>query len=223
MGDTVYGYDAQHNFFSMDESFQRTILGTTGLEMGPMTEIDVDFLDIRGMAYDAANDRLLVLGAVCVEQYGWVEEYIGSTIIYEVNLENGNLTAVRALDFESDTAGMLANIRGLAVDGEGNVFVYSAYDDYFSQINMETGEYTHKCSLQSLGIYASYEHNMPMAYDAATGLVYCLFTGDGFSHNLLTFNPMTAQVKNLGEVGEVVYNADMDLDEGPTFAALLIK
>ena len=224
VGDTIYGFDAQHNFFKVEgEEFTRTVIGDTGLELGAAGEEGVDYLDIRGMAYDAANDRLLVLGAMCVEQYGWIEEYIGSAIIYEVNLENGNLTEACALDFESDTAGMLANIRGLAVDGEGNVFVYSAYDDYFSQINMETGEYTHKCSLQSLGVYASYEHNMPMAYDAATGLVYCLFTGDGFSHNLLTFNPMTAQVKNLGEVGEVVYNADMDLDEGPTFAALLIK
>ena len=64
---------------------------------------------------------------------------------------------------------------------------------------------------------------MPMAYDAATGLVYCLLTGNGTFHNMMTFNPMTAQVQNLGEVGEVVYNEDTWMNEGPTFSVLLIK
>ena len=88
---------------------------------------------------------------------------------------------------------------------------------------MTTGGFTHKCTLQSLGVYGSSEHNMPMAYDAATGLVYCLLTGNGTSHNMMTFNPMTAQVENLGEVGEVVYNEDTWMNEGPTFSVLLIK
>jgi hypothetical protein len=217
VGDTVYGYDAQHNFFSMDESFQRTILGTTGLEMGPNTEIEVDFLDIRGMAYDAANDRLLVIGAKCCLSDGWIDEYQASTVIYEVNLENGNLTELVTLSEE------LFTVRGMAVDGEGNVFVYTAFDDYFSLVDLTTGGFAHKCTLQSLGVYGSSEHNMPMAYDAATGLVYCLLTGNGTFHNMMTFNPMTAQVENLGEVGEVVYNEDTWMNEGPTFSALLIK
>ena len=40
---------------------------------------------------------------------------------------------------------------------------------------------------------------------------------------MMTFNPMTAQVENLGEVGEVVYNEDTWMNEGPTFSVLLIK
>ena len=217
VGDTVYGYDAQHNFFSMDESFQRTILGTTGLEMGPNTQIDVDFLDIRGMAYDAAGERLLVLGSRCVDMDGWIEEYMGGAAIYEVNMETGALTELVTLDEN------LYGVRGMTVDVEGNVYVYTAFDDYFSVIDMETGSYTHKCTLQSLGIYGSSEHNMPMAYDAATGLIYCLFTGNGSNHQLLSFNPATAQVKQLGDIGEIVYNEDTWMDEGPTFSALLIK
>ena len=217
VGDTVYGYDAQHNFFSMDESFQRTILGTTGLEMGPNTEIDVDFLDIRGMAYDAAGERLLVLGSRCVDLGGWIEEYLGGAVIYEVNMETGALTELVTLDEN------LYGVRGMTVDGEGNVYVYTAFDDYFSVIDMEDGTYTHKCTLQSLGIYGSSEHSMPMAYDAATGLIYCLFTGNGSNHQLLSFNPATAQVKQLGDIGELVYNEDTWMDEGPTFSALLIK
>ena len=218
VGDTIYGYDAQHNFFKVEgEDFTRTIIGTTGLELGAMGELGVDYLDIRGMAYDAASDRLLVLGAKCCPADGWIDEYLGGTSIYEVNLENGNLTLVTGLSEE------IYNIRGLAVDGNGVVYVYSAFDDYFSAIDLSTGAFTHKCTLQSLGIYASSEHNMPMAYDAATGLVYCLFTSNGSCHNLLTFNPVTAQVENLGEVGEVVYNADTWMNEGPTFSALLIK
>jgi outer membrane protein assembly factor BamB len=217
VGDTIYGFDAQHNFFSMDESFQRTILGNTGLEMGPYTEIDVDFLDIRSMAYDAVNERLLVLASRCVDLGGWIEEYQGSAAIYEVNMETGALTELVVLD-ES-----LYGVRGMTVDGEGNVYVYTAFDDYFSVIDMEDGTYTHKCTLQSLGIYGSSEHSMPMAYDATTGLIYCLFTGNGAFHTMLTFNPETAQVKQLGNIGELVYNEDTWQDEGPTFSALLIK
>ena len=222
VGDTIYGFDAQHNFFKVEgDGFTRTVLGNTGLELGPVGEIGEDYLDIRGMAYDKANDRLLLLAAKCCPDDGWIDEYIGSTTIYEVNLQNGNLTAVRALDYEDNSRGMLSNVRGMAVDGEGNVYVYSAFDDYFSAIDMNTGAYTHKCSLQSLGVYGSSEHNMPMAYDAATGLVYCLFTSNGTFHKMLTFNPLTAQVKDLGDVGEIV-EGEWSY-EGPTFTALLIK
>ena len=217
VGDTVYGYDAQHNFFSMDENFERTILGTTGLELGPNTEIGVDYLDIRGMAYDAAGERLLVLGSRCVDMDGWIEEYMGGAAIYEVNMQTGALTELVTLDEN------LYGVRGMTADGEGNVYVYTAFDDYFSVIDMEDGTYTHKCTLQSLGIYGSSEHSMPMAYDAATGLIYFLFTGNGSYHQLLSFNPATAQVKQLGDIGELVYNEDTWMDEGPTFSALLIK
>ena len=227
VGDVIYGYDAQHNLFKIeDDGFTRTVIGTTGLELGPKAEAGVDYLDIRGMAYDAHNDRLLVLGAKCMieEWYGseYITEYEGSTTIYEVNRENGNLTAVVTLDYEDPNSGILAVVRGLTVDAEGNVYVYSAYDDYFTLIDMENGTYTHKCSLQSLGIYGSSEHNMPMAYDADTGLVYCLFTSNGNYYKLLTFNPMTAQVKDLGEVGQIV-ETDEWTNEGPAFSALLIK
>ena len=218
VGDTIYGYDAQHNFFKVEgDSFERTVLGNTGLELGAMGEIGEDFLDLRGMAYDAANDRLLVTGAKCSLGDGWIDEYQASTVIYEVDLATGNLTELVTLSEE------LFTVRGMAVDAEGNVFVYTAFDDYFSLIDMTTGGFTHKCTLQSLGVYGSSEHNMPMAYDAATGLVYCLLTGNGTFHNMMTFNPMTAQVENLGEVGEVVYNEDTWMNEGPTFSVLLIK
>ena len=229
VGDVIYGFDAQHNFVKIEgDAFARTTIGGTGLELGPKGELGTDYLDIRGMAYDAANERLLVLTAKCATEEGWdgseyINEYTGSTTIYEVDLTSGNLTEIVALDYEDSVSGMLANVRGMAVDGEGNVYVYSSYDDYFSLIDLETGVYTHKCSLQSLGIYGSSEHNMPMAYDAATGLVYCLFTSNGTFHKMLSFNPLTAQVKDLGDVGEVVENEDTWAYEGPTFSALLIK
>ncbi len=218
VGDTIYGFDAQHNFFKIEgDGFERTILGNTGLELGAMGEIGEDFLDLRGMAYDAANDRLLAMTAKCCLSDGWIDEYQASTVIYEVNLENGNLTELVTLSED------LFTVRGMAVDGEGNVFVYTAFDDYFSLVDLTTGGFTHKCTLQSLGVYGSSEHNMPMAYDAATGLVYCLLTGNGTFHNMMTFNPVSAQVQNLGEVGEVVYNEDTWMNEGPTFSVLLIK
>ena len=218
VGDTIYGYDAEHNLFKVEgEDFTRTVIGNTGLEIGPIGEIGVDYLDFRGMAYDAANDRLLVLATKCCPQDGWIDEYLGGSTIYEVDLTTGALTEVVAVSSD------ITNIRGLAVDGQGTAYVYSAFDDYFSVIDLENGGYTHKCSLQTLGIYASSEHNMPMAYDAATGLIYCLFTSNGSFHQMLSFNPATAQVKQLGEVGTVEYNPDTWLNEGPTFSALLIK
>ena len=224
VGDTIYGFDAAHNFFKVEgDGFTRTVLGSTGLELGPVGELGVDYLDIRGMAYDAANDRLLVLAAKCCPADGWIDEYIGSTTIYEVDLASGSLIPAVVLDYEDDSRGMLSNVRGMAVDGEGNVYVYSSFDDYFSVIDMETGAYTHKCTLQSLGVYGSSEHNMPMAYDAATGLVYCLFTSNGSFHKLMTFNPLTAEVSDLGQVGVVVENEETWAYEGPTFSALLIK
>ena len=218
VGDTIYGYDAQHNLFKIeDDGFTRTVLGNTGLELGPVGEIDEDFLDLRGMAYDAANDRLLVLGTKCCLGDGWVDEYMNATTIYQVNLENGALTEVVSLDEN------LYTVRGLAVSAEGKAYVYTAFDDYFSEVDLETGLYTHKCTLQSLGVYGSSEHNMPMAYDSATGLIYCLFTSSGTYHELLTFNPLTAQVQNLGFVGEVEMDWDTWMYNGPTFSALLIK
>ena len=218
VGDTIYGYDAEHNLFKVEgDSFERTVIGGTGLELGPIGEIGADYLDIRGMAYDAANQQLLVLGVKCCPEDGWIDEYLGGSVLYSVDLTTGALTEVVTVSED------VYNIRGLAVDGEGNVYVYSAFDDYFSVVDLESGSTTHKCSLQSLGIYASSEHNMPMAYDAATGLVYCLFTSNGTFHQMLSFNPATAQVKQLGEVGTVEYNPDTWMNEGPTFSALLIK
>ena len=218
VGDTIYGYDAQHNFVQINEDdFTRTVLGTTGLDLGPAGEIEEDFLDLRGMAYDAANDRLLVLGTRCCLGDGWVDEYMNATVIYQVNLEDGSLTELVTLDEN------LYAVRGMAVTAEGKVYVYTAFDDYFSEVDMETGLFTHKCTLQSLGVYGSSEHNMPMAYDAATGLIYCLFTPNGTYHEMLTFNPLTAQVQNLGYVGEVELNWDTWMYDGPTFSALLIK
>ena len=217
VGDTIYGFDAQHNFFSMNENFERTILGNTGLDLGPAGEIEEDYLELRGMAYDPAHQRLLVVGTKCCLQDGWVDEYANATVIYEVDLASGALTEIVTLAEE------LYCVRGLAVDAEGNVFVYTAFDDYFSVVDLTTGAFTHKCTLQSLGIYGSSDHNMPMAFDAATGLIYCLFTGNGSNHQMLSFNPATAQVKQLGDIGEIVYNEDTWMDEGPTFSALLIK
>ncbi|MBR7178604.1 MAG: Ig-like domain-containing protein [Oscillospiraceae bacterium] len=218
MGDIIYGYDAQHNFFSMDpETYERTVIGNAGLGMVPTGEIGVDYLDIRGMAYHPTFDCLLVLGAVCCPNDGWIDEYVGSTTIFMVDVTSGMLMGMVALHPD------LTNVRGMAVDGEGNVYVYSAFDDYFSVVDLASGMYTHKCSLQSLGVYGSSEHNMPMAYDAETGLVYCLFTSNGSFHKMLTFNPLTAQVKDLGNVGEVIENEDTWTYEGPTFSALLIK
>ena len=217
VGDTIYGFDAQHNFFSMNEDFERTVLGTTGLDLGPAGEIEEDYLELRGMAYDPAHQRLLVVGTKCCLQDGWVDEYANATVIYEVDLASGALTEIVTLAEE------LYCVRGLAVDAEGNVFVYTAFDDYFSVVDLTTGAFTHKCTLQSLGIYGSSDHNMPMAFDAATGLIYCLFTGNGSNHQMLSFNPATAQVKQLGDIGELVYNEDTWMDEGPTFSTLLIK
>ena len=218
VGDKIYGYDAAHNFFVIEgEGFNRTVLGNTGLELGAVAEEGKDFLDIRGIAYDSVNDRLLILGAKCYLDYGWVQEYLGGTVIYEVNLANGNLTEVVTLN------DALYVLRGMSVDGNGNVYVYSGFDDYISAVDMTTGAHTHMCSLQSLGMYGSSDFNMPMAYDAATGLIYCLFTSEGGYHNMMSFNPETAQVKDLGTVGNVEYNPDTWMYEGATFSALLIK
>ena len=218
VGDVIYGFDANHNFFKVEgDTYARTNIGTTGLELGPQGEVGVDYLDIRGMSYDAANDRLLVLTAKCVPQDDWIDEYVGGTVIYQVNLENGNLTEVVTV---SDA---IYNVRGMAVDAEGTLYIFSAFDDYFSVIDLTTGGYTHKCSLQSLGIYGSSDHNMPMAYDATTGLVYCLFTSNGSYSQMLSFNPSTAKVEQLGQIGIVEYDPDTWTNNGPVFSALLIK
>ena len=218
VGDTIYGYDAQHVFFKVEgDAFTRTDLGAAGLEPGPMGEIGADFMDIRGMAYDAVNDRLLVLAAKCALQDGWIDEYVSGTTIYEADVQTGALTALVTLDEN------LYCVRGMTVDAEGNVYVYTAFDDYFSVIDLETGSYEHKCTLQSLGIYGSSEHNMPMAYDAVTGLIYCLFTSNGSFHEMLTFDPATAKVQSLGQVGMVEYDPMEWVYTGPTFSALLIK
>ncbi len=223
VGDAIYGYDGNNQLFVItDEStMERTVIGGTGLDFDVPEGVVVDGMtlkfEIRGMSYDKANERLLVLGC----QYQVTEwgnnEIVGGGVLYEADLTTGALTPVVTLDVNR------SQYRGMTVAPDGTVYVYNAFDDYFSIIDLTTGATKDLFSTQTISLYGDTDSVMPMAYDETTGLIYMLMTTNGNYYQLVTLDPATSTFQTLGWVGEVVYDEDSWTYNGPTYTALLIK
>ena len=224
---TVYGYDTELNFFQVNpKTGERTVIGAADSEAavaGWMTalgygeediaaEKDYYTFQIRDMAYDAANDRYLVLGAVVDKEY-YSEMNYGDAI-YEVNTEDGTLTEVyRMMD--------IYNVFAMTVDDKGTVYYHNSYNDYYTALDLTTGTATNIISGQSQSLYGSTESTMAMHYDASTGLLYHLFTSNGSFYRMITVDPVSAELKIAFEyVGEVVYDDAAWAYVGDVFAGL---
>ena len=197
----VYGYDADLKFFELNlNDFTRNYLG----EADPVYDEEnyLTHFQIRDMAYDAANDRVLLLGALgYVDEYGWNEMTTGSRI-YEVDLTTGKIT-------ELFTFYDLYYVRSLAADLEGNVYIYCTFNDFVYHIDLETGAQTMVVSTQSQSMYGDGNCDQSLFYDALTDTLYLLQTGNGNFYRMASIDPSSGLLVNMEFVGEVIdYSGD---------------
>ena len=232
----IYAFDAQGNLFttSLETGFDRNYIGNSGIEVGePYDEVSAGyytyyhtytpFFDIRDMAWDAVNGRMLAIGCFGVidEYYYSREDYTSETYIdsmeetggcrlYEVDLTTGALAELVVVGGDSVESG----ITMLTVDDQGTVYTYSYYHDYVMTLDTETGAVGLLSTFQNLGKYGSSDGDlMAMTYDPASGMIYILFTENGNLYYLYKFNPKTTALNAVGQVG-----TEMD-----SFAGLLIN
>ena len=223
---TVYGYDVDNNLFKLDmTTYDREIIGQVNAEalisdllsyLGYSDEeIDIymaDFaFEVRDMEYDAANDRILVLGNVYDAMYG---EIYGGNGIYEVNMADGTLT--KLYTFEEHNY-----VMAMSVDADGIVYFYNAFDDNYSYLDLESGEWNNIISLQSQSYYGDPESAHTLYVDSLTGKLYHLFTSNGTYYGLFSVDPATGVITQESQyVGEVEYDYDLWGYMGDTFAGL---
>ena len=225
-GADVYGYDAELKLFTVNtETGERTAIGQADAydavagylsamgygEEDIAAEADLYTLEIRDLAYDAANDRLLALGAVVDIEWG---EMSAGDAIYEVNLEDGTLNELyRIWDYYY--------VMAMTVDTNGIVYYYNAYNDYYNALDLANGTDVGIVSLQTQSYYGDYESSHSMYYDELTGLIYHLFTQNGSYYMMFTVDPASGVLNLVYEnVGEVVYDEDAWAYLGDVFAGM---
>lgn len=209
---TIYAYDPNGILYAVNaETYERTEVGFCGIDEEHMA---LGFL-VRDMAYDATTGTMYAIGACRFFSEEMGGELEGSNYLYTVNLETGALTEVVEL-YNYQTF-------GLAVDGNGTLYGYSSFDDSFSTIDVNTGMMTMIATSQSMSVYGSENLLQPMCYDAATGLIYWLQTGNGSFYTMYALNPNNGEISAVGRVGEVVYDSATWTNYGDSFAALVIK
>ena len=211
----VYGYDVENNLFVLNtETYERTTIGTAQ-DLAAITEyltmvgygedeiasqLDYWAFEIRDMAYDAANGRMLVLGNVYDAEWG---EMSYGNAIYEVDLTTGELT--KLFTFMD-----LYYVMAMACLDDGSVIAYNAYSDYYTKVDLATGAVTYMISLQTQSYYGDYESDHALYFDDVTGMVYHLFTTGAGYYSLIALDPATSSFTVDGEyVGEVIYD-DID-------------
>ena len=214
IGSVVYGYDVENTFFTLtlnEEDAEKPVTYTAVgavdtaaaiaeyLTMVGYTEEEVEAeseyyaFEVRDLAYDAANDRLLALGNVYDAEWGEVNY---GNAIYEVDMETGKLTKLY-------TFMDIYNVMAMTADTAGNVYYFNAYNDYVTKLDLTTGETKSIVTLQSQSYYGDTESDHALYYDDLTGLIYHLFTANGTYYRLFTVDP-TSGALNLviSHVGE---------------------
>jgi len=195
IGTDVYGVDEENNFFKLNtETYERTQIAQLSVELD--VESGFDSFEVVDLDYDAANERLLALG----NKYNSVEGemYYGRSV-YELNLETGALTELYNFGYD-------IYIMTMAVDPEGAVFFYTAYDDGIYKLDLESGEYSAVVTLQTQSIYGDYESDQSMYYDTLTDTIYMTVTSNGSFYRMLTIDPVLGSLTLVGDVGEVIYD-----------------
>ncbi|MBQ8579457.1 MAG: S8 family serine peptidase [Oscillospiraceae bacterium] len=221
VGEVIYGYDMDGNFFSTAAylDFQRTDLGHHGVAVLEADGYTCQF-DVRDMAWDAANQRMLVLGChSMVDEYGYWYEALGGCRLYTADLATGALTELCVLNLDGNE---YSNIYTLTVADDGTIYTYSTFMDYFATVDATTGALSLQTSLQSQSVYGSSDGEpMAMAYDSITDTVYVLFTSNGNYYQMIQYYPSTGAAYVLGNVDEVVTSGWTRV--GDSFAGLLIN
>ncbi len=232
----LYAYDEEGNLFTTTEEsgFVRDYIGHCGITVEDPYEKHTSYVDgdskygydyyytpnfrVRDMAYDAANNRLLVLGAQtlhCIIEY-WFEsptyndryvyadetyELEGGCKVYEVDLETGELTEVCTVGGKEFP---MHGVTMLTVTDSGDVYTYSFYLDYIMKLDLETGLFEDLATFQNIGVKGSDENDlMAMTYDASTDALVMLFTTNGNAHSMYKFSLKNQTISFIGFVGDV--------------------
>ncbi len=197
VGTDIYGYDANDQLFKLNlETYERTLIGE------PVAD-DLDngmIFEVRDMAYDEANDQMLVLGAWLWYDEFWGDYYEmgGGCSVYSVDLTTGELTSL--YQFWDH-----AYVFSLACDENGTVYFYETQTDGIYSLDLETGTVTSMCSLQRLSVYGEgtiFGVRQDMYYDALTGKLYMAFTSNNNVYRMVTCDLTTANLEVVSYIGE---------------------
>ena len=225
----IYAYDEAGNYFvtSAETGYERVYLGSHGMPVDEAyDEVKTDGtytyyyhytpnFEVRDMAWDAANNRMLVLGCYSlIKEFYYTEstydfvsdwdseelELKGGCRLYQMDMETGALEELTAI---YNTGGeYYSGVYGLTVTDTGKVFVYSTYLDFICSMNMDTGVAKHLATFQNLGYYGDSDcAPMSMTYDPVTGNIYVLFTQNGNAYFLFRYNVQTTLLTSMGSVG----------------------
>ena len=223
----IYAYDEAGGFFAVDENFNREYLGNTGIQVeAPYESVEKygDYtyyytytpnFEVRDMAWDAANGRMLVLGCYSLikeyyyhqasngftsEPYAEELEEVGGCRIFVADLETGALTEMTMIT--NEYGNYYSGVYSMAVTDEGQVYVYSTYLDYIGSLDMDSGVVHNLATFQNLGYVGDSDcAPMAMTYDPATNNIYVLFTQNGNAYFLFKFNVATAMISSIGSIG----------------------
>lgn len=226
----IYGYDTENRFFKITDrhTFEREYLGESDVEFPEeeLRETDTGLFEIRDLAYDPVNDRLLAIGThSAITPAGDSIELRTYSKVYTVDLTNGHMTELTRLYRSTDQDA--TNIYAITVSDDGSVYVYETFYHYICSVDLETGIMTNLVPTYSFAAYGGSDcEDMAMEYDPITCTIYLLMynQNSGYKyHQMFRFNPRTGNLSNLGRVGERVYNKDTWRYEVDTFATLMIE
>ena len=150
------------------------------------------------MAYDAAGERMLVLGETLLWDPFW-EEYstiYGGSSIYTVDLTTGAMELVFTFNDLSD-------VKAITADLSGNVYTYSTFNDHVHLVNLDNGTYNTLVSLQTQSVYGDYMSDFALFYDELSGYMYLLFTSSGMAYQIHIIDAATGSLTQGGYVGEI--------------------
>ena len=226
----IYGYDVENGFFTTtkESGYVRNYIGQGNYVTNEDVENVKYYYEVRDMAWDGQRMLAVVCESVEVTDVDWdgepytvryeMDEGCG---IYEVNLENGELTFLCAPQTMDGYA--MSNVYAIAVDYNGTVYIYSSFDDYISTLDVETGATVRLNSLSRLNIYGGSDGEpMAMVYDPVTCDLYLLMTQNGNYYRLFRMDSKTYGLSEVGNVGETEYNASAWATFGDSFASLVV-
>ena len=226
----IYGYDEAGNYFviSDQDTFQRNYLGSHGMPVdAPYSEVKsygnytyyynyTPNFEVRDMAWDAANNRMLVLGCYSVikeyyytvsstgfvsEAYAEELEAVGGCRVYVMDMQTGELSELTPILTEGGAN--YSGVYAMTVTDKGQVYVYSTYLDFICSLDLNSGVAKNLSTFQNLGYYGNSDcAPMSMSYDPVTNNIYVLFTQNGKAYFMFRFDVQTTMITNMGAIGE---------------------
>ena len=234
----IYAYDEEGNLFTVDpkNGYTRSYIGYHNVEIQEDYEEETTagtytyyydnhfYFDVRDMAWDPVNQRLLAVGCHYMYRYSeiysngelWysyddVMELLGGCKLYEVDLQTGALTEVCVI---RSGDGYASGIQAFTITDSGVAYVYTTLMDYVCKLDLETGRITYISTLQNIGASGSTDGEpMSMTYDPVTNNIYMLVTQNGEQYNIFKYNVATTALNRVGAVSA----------DGDSFAGLIIR